>query len=72
MNKKKNGGYLRFLNSWIPSIVVTYWKPVSIRCVASFAVVVPATMFSFGVEGLELHRDTVNLGWCAGRNPTLG
>ncbi len=27
-------------------MVVTYWKPFSIRCVASFAVVAPAIMFS--------------------------
>lgn len=30
--------YFLFLNSFIPSISVTYWKPFSISCVASFIV----------------------------------
>jgi hypothetical protein len=33
--EKKEAGYLRFLNSSSPSISVTYWKPASIRVVAS-------------------------------------
>jgi hypothetical protein len=33
--------YLRFRNSCIPSIVVTYWNPASISCDASFVVVAP-------------------------------
>jgi hypothetical protein len=31
-------GYLRFLKSCIPSIVVTYWKPVSMSFMASSGV----------------------------------
>ena len=43
---KKKEDYLRFLNSCIPSIVVMYWNPASISCVASFAVVAPAHVHS--------------------------
>jgi hypothetical protein len=38
-------GHLRFLKSCIPSIVVTYWKPPSIRLIAS----------SFVVATLQVH-----------------
>ena len=33
-------GYLRFLKRCIPSIVVTYWKPVFMSFVASFTVLI--------------------------------
>ena len=35
MGQRKKVGYLRFLNSCIPSIVVTYWNPASTSLVAS-------------------------------------
>jgi parallel beta-helix repeat protein len=38
--------YLRFLNSFIPSISVTYWKPCSIRVVASCTVVAVLQVYS--------------------------
>jgi len=41
---------LRFLNSCIPSIVVTYWNPASISCAASFAVVAPEHVHSSSVR----------------------
>ena len=43
---KKKEGYLRFLNSCIPSIVVTYWNPFSMSLVASLAVVAPVQVHS--------------------------
>jgi len=43
---KEKGNYLRFLNSCIPSIVVTYWNLDSISFVASFAVVAPVQVHS--------------------------
>ena len=45
-NQRKEEGYLRFLKSCIPSIVVTYWKPDSISLVASLAVVAPVQFHS--------------------------
>jgi hypothetical protein len=47
VQKKKGGcGYLRFLNSWMPSIVVTYWNPFSTSLVASLTVVAPEHIHS--------------------------
>ena len=43
---KEKRDYLRFLNSCIPSIVVTYWNPFSTSFVASLAVVAPAHVHS--------------------------
>ena len=36
---KKEGGYLRFLNSFVPSLSVTYWNPFSISFASSSSVV---------------------------------
>jgi len=50
---KKGDGYLRFLNSFVPSISVTYWKPVSISAVASFMLVAPLHIHSsFSVRNI--------------------
>jgi len=49
----KREGYLRFLNSCIPSIVVTYWNPFSMSLVASLAVVAPVHVHS---SSLKLSR----------------
>ena len=43
-------GYLRFLKSCIPSIVVTYWKPASMSFVASLAVVAPTQFHSSSLK----------------------
>lgn len=39
--------YFRFLKILVPSISVTYWKPFSIRLVASFRLLAVLTVYSF-------------------------
>ena len=46
VKKGERLSYLRFLKSWTPSIVVTYWKPVSISAIASFVLAAALTMNS--------------------------
>ena len=43
---KKRGDYLRFLNSHVPFISVTYWNPFSIRLAASFGVAAVLHVYS--------------------------
>jgi hypothetical protein len=52
--KKERGlDYFLFLNSCIPSIVVTYWKPASISFMTSLAVVAPVHNYVGFECGLE-------------------
>ena len=45
-DKKKRGGYLRFLKSFIPSISVMYWNPFSMSCVASLMLLAVLHVYS--------------------------
>jgi hypothetical protein len=48
-------GYFRFLNSFVPSISVTYWKPASISEVASW----------MAVAVLQVHSSSLRFSSCA-------
>ena len=43
---EKREGYLGFLNSFVPSMSVTYWNPFSIRFVASLMLVAVLQWYS--------------------------
>ena len=46
MDAEKKRGYLRFLNSFSPSLSVTYWKPASMSFASSSMVVDTFVVYS--------------------------
>ena len=66
---KKREGYLRFLNSFVPSIFVTYSKPFSISCVASFMFVAVLQWYSSSarVSSSWVYRSVVLRSLCPSR-----
>ena len=53
---KKKEGYLRFLNSCIPSVVVTYWNPSSISLVASLMFLAVLHVARCHLTDVSIHR----------------